>query len=336
MKAKTIRDLLIISAICFLGCIFFFIVLTGNTRLYAAGIWNGRVIAFLIIWVLFVYGHYRFAFTDKSPANNWVRYILCTILFLALVFFADIILCRLVNQNFEFLKDENYWGALAKRVIIVLYPSALFYALIMFSIKRSGDEKEVAKKLAESRLHSLRAQIQPHFLFNTLNSIYGTSITEKATRTGFLLEQFSELLRYSTQTNVCPVNLNDEFGFIFNYVELQKSRLTEDDKILLTLPESSSDKYIYPMLLLPFIENAIKFGFTGNESSLVNIHLTEKDGKLIMRLENPVPPQGVTVPGEKLGLSNTKERLDLLYRDRYMLRQTQSEGIFFTDLEISL
>lgn len=199
---------------------------------------------------------------------------------------------------------------------------------------------ELEAKRAVAELSFLKAQINPHFFFNTLNSIYAlTYINAESSREVLLkLSGMMRYLLYETQHDSTTVA--KELAFIQNYVEIMKHRLNGNMIVDILLPQNISDSSIAPMLLLPFIENAFKHGVDDILAGSISILIGEEENCLKLHIENTFTTcdNGTDVDGKGIGLVNTLRRLELLYKDRHSLDLINDHhlGIYTVNLNISL
>ncbi len=185
--------------------------------------------------------------------------------------------------------------------------------------EQAGRELEHERVIAE--LQSLKNQLNPHFLFNTLNNIYSFIRTDaaQAQRT---MEEFCQLLRYVLYECDKPtVKLSDELGFVGNYIELMRVRKPQDTKLTISLPENIPDCEIAPCLFIMLIENAFKHGARNHPDSMISIRIRIEDGKLICEIENSCMAGNIDNPESSngIGLENLRRRLMLLYPDSHSL-----------------
>jgi sensor histidine kinase YesM len=198
----------------------------------------------------------------------------------------------------------------------------------------------VEKQNITSELALLKAQINPHFFFNTLNNIYALSYTnvEESREATLTLSRMMRYLLYETQQDVAP--LSREFAFIDDYIELMKLRVQSSSNVQYTRDEPIPDYPIAPMLLLPFIENAFKHGINASQQSEIKIHAGLSNGALTLHVENHIFPVQKVAGTESggIGLSNTRRRLDLLYPAKHRLEIDNNEqaNSFTVDLTIDL
>ncbi|WP_075343164.1 sensor histidine kinase [Tenacibaculum agarivorans] len=231
------------------------------------------------------------------------------------------------------------WGHISKLFFFYLYTTgtgmAAFFLRRNMRIQRKNNEKEKLQR--ELELNYLKEQVNPHFLFNSLNSIYALS-RQQSEETPDVVMQLSELMRYqleSAKNN--SVLLRKELEFIENYVLLEEKRLSKRCAIEFLIEGDTSDFIIAPMLLIPFVENAIKHGAQAtNESSTIDIGATVKDNKLYFNIVNSKPSVVFESKRKGIGLENVKRRLQLLYPGMYVLEIKDKEKVYSVNLTIDL
>jgi len=188
-------------------------------------------------------------------------------------------------------------------------------------------------------LQLLQSQMSPHFLFNTLNNLYGISITRHQEVPGLLLK-LSELLRYSVyEAKEMYVPLKDELTYLRNYIDFEKLRIGDRLHLDLDFDERSNGK-IAPMLLIVFIENAFKHSKnTHDEKIFVNISLKLWEGQVFFSVKNSyseLKNHESTDKNSGLGLANVRKRLELLYPGEHELKLKESEGTFSVTLRLKI
>jgi len=187
--------------------------------------------------------------------------------------------------------------------------------------KDNQERKELEKDKVTTELSFLKAQINPHFFFNTLNNIYAlTEIDPKVA--GEAIHKLSKMMRYLLYDTQQGDNmLSQEIAFVKNYISLMKLRLTDVVKINIDIPANLQDMPLAPMILLPFVENAFKHGISATKQSHININIFQKDKVLDVTVNNSVMKDNSTSldTNTGIGLVNTRRRLDLLYPGKYKL-----------------
>jgi two-component system LytT family sensor kinase len=203
-----------------------------------------------------------------------------------------------------------------------------------------GLKTELGK--SDANLNFLKSQINPHFLFNALNTLYGTALQENAERTGEGIQKLGDMMRFMLEENVADKTLlATDIDYLKNYISLQKLRITASPNINIeTDIEEPTEQYlIAPMMLLPFVENAFKHGISLNTPSHVKLTIQAKDGKLYLDVSNSINKASETDP-ERLhggiGLQNVKQRLSLLYPGRHELIIRENAKEFFVHLTLEL
>jgi two-component system LytT family sensor kinase len=188
----------------------------------------------------------------------------------------------------------------------------------------------------------LRSQINPHFLFNALNTIYGTAIQENAHRTGEGIEKLGDMMRFMLQENMQEkIPLSREIEYLNNYIGLQRLRTDGNATVEIDtrIEEPVNIFKISPMLLIPFVENAFKHGISFREPSRINVILELKDDTLYFDVFNTKHEKQEHDPEKYksgIGLNNVKERLHLLYRDKHELIVRETSREYFVHLTIQL
>jgi len=190
----------------------------------------------------------------------------------------------------------------------------------------------------EQQLRLLEAQVNPHFLFNTLNSLYALSLTQSP-RTPDLLLALAELMRYQLEsTRRAQVPLAEEVAYLRSYAQLQEMRLGPRCPVQVELPTETeaAGRTIAPLLLLALVENAFTHGTRRATGSFVHLRLALAGPRLTLTLRNALPPAAPAQPGTGTGLPNTRQRLALLYPGRHHLHAAPAAAEFQTDLTIDL
>ena len=273
-----------------------------------------------IIWV----NHFILIpfFLDKQ----W--YVFYGILLIGCIFLASYI------RGFD--KDWNYVN---KMFFFLFYTTgtgmAAFFLRRNRIIQKDNIEKERLQK--EIELKYLKEQVNPHFLFNSLNSIYALS-RQQSPETPDLVMQLSELMRYQLESSKKDtVLLKEELEFIENYLLLEEKRLSNRCAIDFLINGDLMGLKIAPMLLIPFVENAIKHGARStNEESNIDISVTIKNATLHVLVDNSKPQIAPVSKREGLGLENVRRRLNLLYPNSHIIKIDDKEKTYHVNLTIDL
>lgn len=189
-------------------------------------------------------------------------------------------------------------------------------------------------QLKNQELRFLKMQIHPHFLFNSLNVIYGYAL-QKKDQTPDMILKLSNLLDYILyQVDKPSVLLSNELNHINDYIELEKVRFEDTLKVDFQQKNIDNSIAIAPMLLIPFVENSFKHGVISKGELNVTILVEMKNNILSFEINNTSKLEKEESPG--IGLENIKKRLELLYKDRYKLRIQNKENLFSVKLELQL
>jgi two-component system LytT family sensor kinase len=196
---------------------------------------------------------------------------------------------------------------------------------------------EVAKEKAEAELNFLKSQINPHFLFNSLNAVYFL-IDKQNTEARQALHKFSDMLRYQLyEVRDEKIPIEKELGYLQDYIALQRLR-SDNCSVHLDVEENMKSFFIEPLLLIPFVENSFKHlsHFNGKKNE-INIELSRKNGEMNFLVRNTTEGRHRTPSAEGgIGLNNVKRRLELLYPMKHHLRISEQGGWFDVDLTIKI
>jgi len=226
-------------------------------------------------------------------------------------------------------------------------PSILFFVVVLFislglrinsEWKRAEKEKiKIEKEKLNAELSYLKAQVNPHFLFNTLNIIYTLAIM-KSDQTAEAVMKLSKLMRYViTDVHEKFVSIEKEIGYIENFIELHRLRLAKNNQINLHVSGNQEGLQISPFILIPFVENAIKHGTSAIEPMIIDITIALSNNKLHFLVKNDklnIDPQNYDSTG--VGNENTKKRLEMIYKKNYTLQITETDKTFEVELNIVL
>ncbi len=201
-----------------------------------------------------------------------------------------------------------------------------------------GKEKELVKSKAD--IQFLRSQINPHFLFNALNTLYGTAIVEKSERTAEGIQRLGDMMRFMLHDNHLDlIPMRREIGYLKNYIALQKLRIASSPEIIIenVIEEENCDHLIAPMLLIPFVENAFKHGISFRAPSWIKISLHCEVERIHFSVSNSIhliDPNDPEKEASGIGIQNVKDRLNLLYPNQYEFTCTDDHQNFQITLSI--
>ena len=271
------------------------------------------------------------------------------------LFFFSAILFGLIHRAVQFFMvgplyyPEVYMGVVFWDWSHLLYGILNVYTIVAVAaaiklLKQSYNNQQKAQQLANEKLDAelklLKAQIHPHFLFNTLNNLYALAL-DQSERTAEGILKLSNLLDYMLyECNVPYISLDKEINLIENFIELEKLRYGDRLDVAFIVSGKASGKLISPMLILPFVENSFKHGSsTKLENTRIRIELKVGINAIDLEVENSksenkvMDEQGYS---EGIGLNNVKRRLDLIYPNRYDLLIEERKNVFKINLHLDM
>jgi two-component system, LytTR family, sensor kinase len=228
---------------------------------------------------------------------------------------------------------EWIWATLKYTVIISIYAMLIRFSIDWFDAQKFKDE--LIKERQASEIALLRSQINPHFLFNTLNNIYSL-VYNKSDEAPEAVMKLSSIMRYMLyDSNTDLVAVNKEIEYLNSFIELQQLRITQKGFVEIKVNGSMENRTIVPMLLIPFVENAFKHGDKTHEPGIF-IQLNLEADRLVFTVANYIKlnNQVTTEDNGGFGLENIKRRLGLLYPDKHELTINKSEDKFKIELII--
>ncbi len=227
-------------------------------------------------------------------------------------------------------------GSLILFLLLFIFSTGIKSINQWFQSERKNEQIENEKLNTE--LSFLKAQINPHFLFNTLNNIYALAAS-KSEQTANAVMKLSNIMRYVlTEARNDLVPLEKEIQFITHYIELQKMRTTDKTCIEFNVLGETVDKQVSPLLFLPFIENAFKYGVSTREKSPIIILMEVGSSELHFKVRNNKYNHSLvkTIHNTGIGINNTRRRLDLLYKNRHTLEILDDAATYTVNLNIHL
>ncbi|GLR18330.1 sensor histidine kinase [Portibacter lacus] len=295
----------------------------------------------LVFYMIIVYFNLYFLIPNYLRKNSGINYAIALVL-------TAIILTPIKTILFYLLFTDqpgvqSYF--IAKQGIIFF--QMLFYGSIstIFQIildwqKGSVEKMELHHKNTETELNFLKSQINPHFLFNTLNNLYALTL-KKSDQAPEIVLKLSEMMRYMLyECNEERVPLRKEVNYLENYLELEKLRQKKHIKIDFLVSGLIKDQKIAPLMFIPFLENSFKHGLNNQlGEGYVKILLKIMEDEIHFSIDNSKTETAPKPHGKKsggIGLVNVKRRLDLLYPNSHELNLKESPTNYYIDLKIKL
>lgn len=243
-------------------------------------------------------------------------------------------LAPLGDYFIEFLFDSTIL-----KIILI----AVFLPILIPSLFWKHARQRMLKSLQvvryKSELSNLKSQINPHFLFNSLNSLYGLALEESSPKTSTGIQKLSEMMRFMLRENVeDSIEVSKEIEYIENYIELQKLRVEGNDKVRLEYDiDKACEGKITPMLIIPFIENAFKHGVSAHLESWIDIRLKCEKDSIHLNVKNSNHRKTKSTEEESgIGLENVRQRLAMLYPNKHLFQIFDNDESFEINLKIEL
>ena len=274
----------------------------------------------------------------------FILYSIYTLVFSAYFIIMATFVSFVFLSDMEFKKmppmSRNYIFVLILVYLVVFIVS--FISLLSHNFKTIAENKELQNKILETQLeiksqelNFLKKQIHPHFLFNTLNTIYGFAL-KRSKDTPEIILKLSNLLDYILyQVNKPQVSLKEEILHIKEYIDLEKIRFQDTLVVYFKSDDIPNEKQIAPMLLIPFVENAFKHGNLIDGFLKIDININLREDTLHFEIKNTFLNDEIPENKEGIGLVNIKKRLNLLYKNNHQLQIDNSNNWFKANLIIT-
>ena len=281
--------------------------------------------------------HYYILYVRFFQRKKYLQYVLGCIAFLILF-----VLAAAASFHFILGGRDKFLESISvvfMQAALIFTPAAIFYSLIKGNLALLKRKKELENQQLQSSIAVLKSQLDPHFLFNSLNVIYATARNEKANKTSESIEELTGLFRYSLEeAGQEKVSIEKELQFIDKYLHLQKLRIPEGEQIKIVnhIQWDKQPVQIAPMLLLPFIENAYKYGISYQHPSEVNIDIRIENGLAKVNIANTNHADKVQTSSTGIGKENALKRLALQYNGRHEYSEQAEEGMYRVSLTIEL
>ena len=323
---------------------------------------SDHMFSMIIINYIFIVFFYYLNTQLLVPAllinRKWWLYILSVVICLNIYLFTPKYLASFVatpeyiEQKGNYVINPDFKGAkkLSKaprrsRRLADPYNTVLFLLVFSFGtciavtqrwLSSEQHKKETENEKLNTELSFLKSQINPHFFFNTLNNIYSLAIV-KSEQTAPAVMKLSSIMRYIlSETEKDFVPLTNEIEFVKNYIELQQMRLTDKVTVVFNTDGVSDDLQIAPLLFIPFVENAFKYGVSAKEISNIHIQIQATPTTILFEATNTVVTNIQThLDSTGIGINNAKRRLALLYPNKHQLNISRQENTYQVSLHIN-
>jgi sensor histidine kinase YesM len=279
-----------------------------------------------------IYGNIQFLYPRFFQKKRYVPYAVGSVLLVGIAGFAKGYISLYIGSRYSakaFSIQDADWhlSYFLSGVTIFVLSLIIRLALAYFDVKQQSEEALLQRSQFELKL--LKAQVQPHFLFNTLNNMYYEAYME-APRTALLIERLSDIMRYFIDQNIQDmVPLETEVQFLDNYIALEKIRILPEPELEF-IRDFNAGIQLPPMLLMTFVENIFKHGIDKiSGCNQVWIRIVEQERYLIFETKNSINQHPGKTKPTGLGLKNLSQRLSLLYGTNFEM-ETRDDGRYFT------
>jgi two-component system LytT family sensor kinase len=287
-----------------------------------------------------------FYVTDCYLSKRWTVFktISIVVTWFTIALFCFLLANQIIVNRWIYHQKTDLWTSLTSLqsisyclfVLAFVAGIAVSIKLIRLNIRQKITEQELLKKKLEMELQFLKAQSNPHFLFNTLNNIYGLA-RKKSDKTADVVLRLSAMLRYMLyETAKESIEIESEIQIINDYIELEKLRYTKRLEVIFKHSIDNYKEKIAPLLLLPFVENAFKHGAGESRfQSYIAIDLELKGKKLSYEIKNSKEEAHLNQDADAIGLNNIKRQLELIYPDHQLTIENNAKE-FIVKLHINL
>ncbi|MCX6269586.1 MAG: histidine kinase [Bacteroidetes bacterium] len=218
---------------------------------------------------------------------------------------------------------------------VFVFGLSIFYRLAQNHFEAVERNREIIRQRDEAEFRMLKAQVNPHFLFNTLNNLYSLAYSRSEKTAGAIMS-LSEIMRYLIyEAGAAEVPVEKEIRFLTNYVELEKLRIEDPSKVTLVIEHPPADWMITPLIFIAFVENAFKHsGIDTDPEGFIQIFLAFREGGIQFTCENSIPEFTGQKKDGGVGLANARARLDLMYPGKTGLVIKNSNLVYSVNLNI--
>lgn len=311
-----------------------------------------------VFLVLFYYLNTLLLIPRFLVKEKWFLYILSIVVCLVVFLYAPKQIALLIAEpepfnpnNREFIRNPAFKGKprftgymRRQRPVADPYNTVLF--LLIFTVgtcisviqrwlQTEQNRKETENEKLNTELSFLKSQVNPHFFFNTLNNIYSLAVV-RSEKTAPAVMKLSSIMRYIlTETQRDLVPLQNEVDFTNNFIDLQKVRLTDKVTLDFSTEGPTDNLLVAPLLFIPFVENAFKYGVSTKEASTINIKIRTEGNTIHFSAVNYiVPSENNLTENTGIGINNVKRRLELMYPGKHKLSSFEKDNYYHVYLEI--
>jgi two-component system, LytTR family, sensor kinase len=290
------------------------------------------MVCFFTWFMLFaVFYPHKLLINKYLKRKKWLFYALGLLVLITVSTHLFVLILKLIETN----PRQTFWSFSVTVTLFIFLSTAVSYGYK--GVVLQWQFEKIKRQQVEAELKLLQSQVNPHFLFNTLNNIYAQNLEHHEEANEMVL-QLADLMRYQIESaKKNEVSIQDEIEFINNYLALEKKRLTDRIKTSFTVEMTDGlSLKIPPMLFIPFIENAYKHGISAEGDCFIHIYLRVNETAILFEMDNSISLKKQHIKSTNTGLANIKKRLDLLFPDKHQLNITADNQIYHVQLEIKI
>lgn len=284
--------------------------------------------------IILFYTNLNYLIPRYLKGRTWFIYVLSLIALSAVLIAINLLVFYLIESVPMETGFHDLQEVLDQSVYMYLPVIGISTAIGFSNIasKKEMQKREAIDKQKIAELKFLTTQVSPHFLFNSLNSIYALAQEEDADLTSDAILKLSHMMRYPFSDGMKErVSISQEIEFIENYLALQRTKLGEDYPIDFNTHIQDANLQVAPLLMIPIIENAFKYGISRSNPQAIIIDIESNNEQLSLKVQNPIT-QNEGVVSHQVGLDNLRERLEILYPDMHTFSTSDKDGTFEAEL----
>jgi len=293
----------------------------------------------ILLGMALFYGNSLVIFPHLFEKRRYIWYLLVNLFFIGLLAHFFFIVNGHILKNFKteplpgHLPEAFHYARVSSFLLFIFFISLVF-SLIRKTTEQEQARKQLSKEKSDTEIRLLKAQINPHFIFNSLNNIYSLSYSKSDDAPEAVLK-LSDMLRYVYyDCNRDEVTLGAEIEYIRNYMAFQQMKSPHEQDIELLTEGVDESFRIAPMLFIPFVENAFKYSkIEDQQEAWVKMKISTEKGKLCFHIRN-THPENNRIPGSGMGVQNVRNRLELTYPEASQLEIRDENGVFEVHMKI--
>ncbi len=295
-----------------------------------------EALLFLPLCIIIFYCNLLYLIPKFLYKGQWITYSIALIVsIIVFIYFAVFLHDFIVSLDYKFPIDrKEYLDYFIQFGLMTIIVSGTV-GIAKLAFRNASSKQKAMEKQKEAEMKYLKNQFSPHFLYNTLNSLYSKAIEENAQETAEAMVTLSEIMRYPiNQDSTQAATIAEEVKFINNYISIQKIRLGKDYPIIFNCDTTDGANKVLPLSLIVLVENAFKYGVSQKNKTPIIFELSRNGETIIFKTSNTISTNQ-DINSNNIGLKNLRLRLNLFYGNNYNLIISENENEFETILELN-